>query len=90
MKTTIDHAGRLVIPKAVRDSAGLRPGAHVEVEYRDGKVQIEPIYKRVKWVRKGSFIVAKAPPGTPALTKEQVRKTIDEIRSERMKDICGK
>ena len=90
MRTTIDHAGRLVIPKAVRDSAGLRPGVAVEVEYRDGKVQIEPIYRRVKWVRKGSFVVAKAPPGTPPLTNKQVRKIIDEIHSERMQDICGK
>ena len=90
MHTTIDHAGRVVIPKAVRDAAGLKPGVPVNVEYRDGNVRIEPIYKGVKWVRKGSFIVANAPPGTPSLRADRVRKIIEEIRSERTREICDK
>jgi AbrB family looped-hinge helix DNA binding protein len=41
MKTTIDRAGRLVIPKNLRDQVGLREGA-VEVT-RDGSgIRIEP------------------------------------------------
>jgi AbrB family looped-hinge helix DNA binding protein len=42
MKTTIDMAGRVVIPKALRDELGFRPG---EVELvRDGAgVRIEPV-----------------------------------------------
>ncbi len=41
MKTSIDMAGRLVIPKALRDQAGIRPG-QVEV-YPDGSgLHIEP------------------------------------------------
>ncbi len=90
MKTTMDHAGRVVIPKPVRDSAGLKPGVSVNVEYRDGRVQIEPVYKPVKWVRKGSFIVAKAPAGTPPLTAKTMRKLIAEIRDERGRDLCRK
>ena len=86
MRTTIDHAGRVVIPKAVRDSAGLAPGSAVSVEYRDGSVHIEPICKTVKWVRKGSFVVARAPSGTPALTADRVRKIIEETRNERMRE----
>jgi AbrB family looped-hinge helix DNA binding protein len=83
MRTTIDHAGRVVIPKAVRESVGLAPGSSVNIEYCDGRVHIEPVYKNVKWVRKGSFVVAKAPSGTPALTADRVRKIIEETRSER-------
>lgn len=85
MKTTIDRAGRVVIPKSVRESAGLKPGVAVRIEYRDGKVEIEPVGKRVKWVRKGSFIVARAPRGTPPMTNEQVRRLIEETREERMR-----
>ena len=86
MRTTIDHAGRVVIPKAVRDSAGLAPGSSVNIQYCDGRVHIEPVYKNVKWVRKGSFVVAKAPSGTPALTTDRVRKIIEETRNERARE----
>jgi AbrB family looped-hinge helix DNA binding protein len=86
MRTTIDHAGRVVIPKPIRESAGLAPGVSVNVEYRDGRVHIEPIYKNVKWIRKGSFVVAKAPSGTPALTADRVRKIIEETRNERVRE----
>ncbi|MGH9075539.1 MAG: AbrB/MazE/SpoVT family DNA-binding domain-containing protein, partial [Acidimicrobiales bacterium] len=42
MKATIDKAGRLVIPKPVRDNLGLLPG-EVDVT-RDGTgIRIEPI-----------------------------------------------
>jgi AbrB family looped-hinge helix DNA binding protein len=87
MRTTIDRAGRVVIPKNVRDEAGLNPGTSVRIEYRDGKVEIEPVGKRVKWVRKGSFVVARAPRGTPKMTNEQVRKLIEESREERMRQL---
>lgn len=42
MRTSIDKAGRLVIPKALRDEVGLVPG---EVELvRDGAgIRIEPV-----------------------------------------------
>ena len=35
MRTTIDRAGRVVIPKPLRESAGLRPGTELSVEYRE-------------------------------------------------------
>lgn len=42
MRTTIDMAGRVVIPKSLRDELGIRPG-EVEV-VRDGAgVRIEPV-----------------------------------------------
>src|SRR5437762_2347951 len=42
MRTTIDSSGRIVIPKAVREQAGLDAGVEVEVRYVDGRVEIEP------------------------------------------------
>ncbi|MDQ3739249.1 MAG: AbrB/MazE/SpoVT family DNA-binding domain-containing protein [Actinomycetota bacterium] len=42
MRTTIDKAGRLVIPKALRDHIGLRPGA-VEVVADGIGLRVEPI-----------------------------------------------
>ncbi|HUS62013.1 MAG TPA: AbrB/MazE/SpoVT family DNA-binding domain-containing protein [Acidimicrobiales bacterium] len=36
METTIDGAGRLVIPKPIREQAGMRPGTQVEISF-DGQ-----------------------------------------------------
>ncbi|MGI8727938.1 MAG: AbrB/MazE/SpoVT family DNA-binding domain-containing protein, partial [Solirubrobacterales bacterium] len=37
MKTTIDKAGRIVVPKALREAVGLTPGTTVDIsEYGDG------------------------------------------------------
>ena len=42
MRATIDGAGRLVIPKALRDSLGLAPG-EVEVTPDGAGLHIEPL-----------------------------------------------
>jgi AbrB family looped-hinge helix DNA binding protein len=41
MKTKIDVAGRVVVPKALRDALGLRPGQVLEIRADDGKIEIE-------------------------------------------------
>jgi AbrB family looped-hinge helix DNA binding protein len=81
MKTTIDGGGRVVIPKRMRELAGLQPGGEVMVEFQDGKIQIEPATKPVKMVRKGSSFVLRAPRGTPPLTVEQVNEIVDRVRN---------
>jgi AbrB family looped-hinge helix DNA binding protein len=85
MKTTIDHAGRLVVPKAIRESAGLKTGQEINIEFRDGKVEIEPVHQEVKLVRRGTRYVLAAPRGTPPLTNQQVRQTLEEIREDRIR-----
>ncbi len=42
MKTTIDKAGRVVIPKVLRDRVGLLPG-QVEVVQDGASLRIEPV-----------------------------------------------
>lgn len=42
MRATIDKAGRLVIPKQLRDHLGLRPG-EVEVSADGASLRVEPI-----------------------------------------------
>ena len=71
----------MVIPKSVRDAAGLQPGAEVNVGFTDGKIQIEPAGKPVKVVRKGSAFVLRAPKGTPPLTVEKVNEILERVRN---------
>ena len=42
MRSTIDKAGRIVVPKALRDHVGLRPGA-VELTVDGTGIRVEPI-----------------------------------------------
>lgn len=42
MRTTIDKAGRLVIPKSLRDRVGLRPGP-VDVAVDGSGLRVEPV-----------------------------------------------
>jgi AbrB family looped-hinge helix DNA binding protein len=38
----MDKAGRLVLPKAIREEAGIEPGIPLRIAVRDGRVEIEP------------------------------------------------
>ncbi len=84
MRSTIDYAGRVVIPKAMRESAGLRPGSELEIEYRHGKVEIEPVRQKARLVRKSGVLVAVPPSGLPKVTTEQVNRMIRDLRERRL------
>jgi len=43
MKATIDKAGRLVIPRSLRDRIGLAGGGEVELELDGAAVRINPV-----------------------------------------------
>ena len=43
MRTTIDKAGRLVIPRSLRRQIGLDDGGEVELELDGAAVRIEPV-----------------------------------------------
>jgi AbrB family looped-hinge helix DNA binding protein len=64
MITTIDKAGRVVIPAAVRERAGLVPGAVLEVSVDDTGVRLERVAPGPTLVRVGKRLVAR--PSAPA------------------------
>ena len=80
MITTIDSAGRLVIPKAAREKLGLRAGQLVEVRERDGWIEIEPAATAMtlEATRHGLAAVPASP--LPRLTDAIVRETIERQR----------
>lgn len=83
MKTTIDAAGRLVIPRELRKKAGLEPGMALEVRVEDGVVLVEPAPTQVVFKRRGRFVVAQRTEAGPVLTEQTVRETRDRISDER-------
>jgi AbrB family looped-hinge helix DNA binding protein len=83
MKTTIDSAGCLVIPREIRRQAKLEPGMALEVRCADGHVEIEPASLNVELVREGRFVVAVPEEATAVLTADIVERTRDALRDSR-------
>jgi AbrB family looped-hinge helix DNA binding protein len=83
MRTTIDGAGRLVIPKEIRRGAGLKPGMELDVRLRDGVIEIEPAPVPTQLVRRGHLLVAVAEGDVEPLTVEQVDRIRVEMERER-------
>lgn len=83
MKTTIDAAGRLFIPKEIRRQAGLGPGTSVNVEWRDGTVHIEPAFLDVRLERRGRLLVAVPETPIEPMTVEDVEETRRALADER-------
>jgi AbrB family looped-hinge helix DNA binding protein len=83
MNTTIDEAGRLVVPKEIRRQAGLTPRMLLEVRCRDGRVEIEPAPLPVNLQRRGRMLVAVPRSRVEPLTSAEVRRARDEIMDDR-------
>jgi len=71
MRTTIDKAGRVVIPAAIRERAGLAPGAQLEVTADDLGVRLERVAAGPRLVKIGRRLVAR-----PSVPVDQ-RPTVD-------------
>lgn len=63
---TIDRVGRLVIPKEIRDEAGIDAGMPLEVTCREGRIEIEPRRRPIRIEKRGRLQVAvSVEPGEP-------------------------
>lgn len=80
MITTIDRAGRVVVPKRIREKAHWAPGTRLAVRFRDGRVELEPEPSAVRLERRGSLLVAVHEEEVPKVTADEVRDTLEEIR----------
>jgi AbrB family looped-hinge helix DNA binding protein len=69
MRATIDKAGRLVIPKQLRDHVGLRPG-EVEVTADGAGLRVEPLAGESLDERGGRLVI---PPGGAQVDDDLVR-----------------
>lgn len=65
METTIDKAGRIVIPAPIRERLGLRAGSRIEILVEDGSVRLVRAVPRPRVVREGGRLLVRptVPPG---------------------------
>jgi len=75
MITTIDAAGRLVVPREIRRQAVIEPGTPLDVRWRDGIIEIEPQPLAVRLERRGRLLVATPAQPVPRLRAETVERT---------------
>lgn len=80
MRTTIDSAGRIVVPKAIREELALYGGQEVELTAVDGKIEIEVPLTPMHMERRGNVLVAVPDVPMPPLTDEIVRETLERVR----------
>jgi AbrB family looped-hinge helix DNA binding protein len=84
---TIDKAGRIVLPKPVREELQLGPGDSLEVESSEERVILRPVRGNGRIYKKQGVWVMHT--GAP-LSADVVEKTVRQIRREREQTFLGK
>jgi len=84
---SMDKAGRIVLPKQVRDELGLGPGDSLELESSEEQIVLRPARGRGRMYKEHGMWVFDS--GEP-LTVEAVNKTIRQVREERDRRNLGR
>jgi len=85
MKTTIDKAGRVVLPKPVRDELGLTAGQEIDVRVEGGQAVLEPTVATWHLERRGRLTVLVPDSPVPPLTDAEVREAVDRGRDPELR-----
>ena len=85
MTLKIDKAGRVVLPKPMRDRLGLHEGSDLEVQETTEGITLKPAERRPSMVKKQGLWVhtGKLPPGF------DIVQAIREDREDRIRKLAG-
>ena len=81
MRTTIDKAGRVVIPAAVRERAGLTPGTALEVTVDELGIRLERVAAGPRLVKVGRRLVARPTVASDVRPSIDVAALVEEERN---------
>ena len=81
MRTTIDKAGRVVIPAGIREKAGLTAGTELRISVDEFGVRLERIAPAPRLVRVGRRLVARPTASVDARPDVDIAAVIEEERS---------
>ncbi|MFZ3265917.1 MAG: AbrB/MazE/SpoVT family DNA-binding domain-containing protein [Terriglobales bacterium] len=82
---SVDRAGRLVLPKPVREQLQLEPGQSLEMESFEDHVVLRPVRGKAKAYKKRGILVFRTGPLKASVVNETIRK----VRRERERQIMG-
>ena len=80
MKTTLDAAGRILVPETPRKALGMEAGQSLEIRVRGCRLEIEIDVMRSKQPRRRKDPAAPLQTALARLTAEQVRDTLERLR----------
>jgi len=83
MMVTMDRAGRLVVPKPIREEAGITAGTPLRIRVHDGRIEIEAPTAIYRTVKRHGFLVAESVEPVPPLATGEVRKAVRDLRERR-------
>ncbi len=81
MRTTIDKAGRVVIPSAIRDRAGFAPGTALEIVPDEFGIRLERVAVGPRLVKVGRRLVARPTAAPSARPTVDVAALVEEERN---------
>ncbi len=81
MRTTIDKAGRVVIPAGIRERAGLAPGVQLEISVDEFGVRLERVAPGPRLVKVGRRTVARPTTAAESRPAVDVAALIEEERN---------
>jgi AbrB family looped-hinge helix DNA binding protein len=81
MRTTIDKAGRVVIPAPVRERAGFLPGSELEITEDELGIRLERVAAGPRLVKIGRRIVARPTVAAGNRPRIDVAALIEEERN---------
>lgn len=81
MKTSIDKAGRVVIPAAIRERAGLVAGAVLDVTVDETGVRLERVAAGPRLVKIGRRLVARPTGSSEGRPNVDVAALVEEERN---------
>jgi AbrB family looped-hinge helix DNA binding protein len=81
MRVSVDCAGRVVVPKSLRDQLGISPETPLEVDVVDGHLELS-VPNEPPAVVEGPHGPCFAPTGTP-ITDADIRGVLEAVRERR-------
>jgi len=81
MQVSIDRAGRVVVPKPLRDQLGLSPDTPLEIEVVDGHLELSSSHPPAV-IAEGPHGPTVAATGTP-ISDRDVRRLLENAREHR-------
>jgi AbrB family looped-hinge helix DNA binding protein len=81
MQVSIDRAGRVVVPKPLRDQLGLAPDTPLDIEVVDGHLELYAQHEQPTVIEGPNGPVVAAT-GTP-ISDEDVRRVLEAARERR-------